>query len=562
MKMSNQFYEGLTIESDPNNVVSSSISSIKVAISEEVKKTSAENVISNLVYSQTDIVYKFSKDRKNPPGRSLHFEKKTIDDFESKGYISVDKGLSNKAVKELEAAGQDVSKYKINGVSGRNKGTMISLTDKGKEYFKEIIVFTDLVTKREKIEKGKYREILFQLDETPMIEYLKKLMQDFNSIIRKHTLTYVDAQTKETHIFTNNSRIIYTGNESNTIHNDGARGGRIYSNVSYMWKKNRRSVLIDGKATVELDFKCSLPSILAAKLHNFDLSLLKKSGRDLYYVPDENINVEKNQQDKEDLRDLAKKIVVCIISVKSEESLERTLRYKFDGYHKGYYENGSLMERFFPESFNLDDVMRVKDKVLDRLRKMLPNLDRDIFREDLVSNKLQGIEARIAMRIVRDFVAENKAILCIYDSFRVLESDEDFLRESMEKAYIAEVGKAPLGITADRQEQVVHESLSMDIPSFTIDYNAVYDSVLSEELQQELFDIRVQALDDLEEYGEYEAPVIDIANVAEIIFCHNGLKYKHENNADFVFNQSGLGETWIKQKDNSAYELYKEYVQC
>jgi len=560
--MSNQFYEGLTIESDPNNVVSSSISSIKVAISEEVKKTSAENVISNLVYSQTDIVYKFSKDRKNPPGRSLHFEKKTIDDFESKGYISVDKGLSNKAVKELEAAGQDVSKYKINGVSGRNKGTMISLTDKGKEYFKEIIVFTDLVTKREKIEKGKYREILFQLDETPMIEYLKKLMQDFNSIIRKHTLTYVDAQTKETHIFTNNSRIIYTGNESNTIHNDGARGGRIYSNVSYMWKKNRRSVLIDGKATVELDFKCSLPSILAAKLHNFDLSLLKKSGRDLYYVPDENINVEKNQQDKEDLRDLAKKIVVCIISVKSEESLERTLRYKFDGYHKGYYENGSLMERFFPESFNLDDVMRVKDKVLDRLRKMLPNLDRDIFREDLVSNKLQGIEARIAMRIVRDFVAENKAILCIYDSFRVLESDEDFLRESMEKAYIAEVGKAPLGITADRQEQVVHESLSMDIPSFTIDYNAVYDSVLSEELQQELFDIRVQALDDLEEYGEYEAPVIDIANVAEIIFCHNGLKYKHENNADFVFNQSGLGETWIKQKDNSAYELYKEYVQC
>lgn len=451
-EMSNQFYEGLVIESDPNNVISNSISSIKSTISEEVKKTSAECVISNLVYSQTDIVYKFSKDRKNPVGRSLYYEKKVIDDLESKGYISVDIGLSNKAVKELELAGQDVSKYKINGVSGRNKGTTISLTDKGKEYFKDVVVFSDLISKREKIGKNNYREVLFQSDETPMLEYLKELMQNLNSITNKHTLTYVDAQMKDTHIFTNNSRIIYTGNESNAIHNIGARGGRIYSNVSYMWKQNRQSVLIDGKATVELDFKCSLPSILATKLHNFDLSLLKKAGRDLYYVPNENINNVKDQIDKNSLRDLAKMIVVCITSVKSEESLVRTLKYKFDGYHKGYYENGSLMERFFPKSFDLDDIFRVKNKILKRLRMFLPNIDRDIFQDDLVSNKLQGIEARVAMRIVRDFVAENKSILCIYDSFRVLEADEDFLRDTMTKAYIAEVGKAPLGITVDRQE--------------------------------------------------------------------------------------------------------------
>lgn len=442
----NFFIEDIVVTEDRFNVVKDLINSLplnKKRIDAATRATSIELVVANLVYHEGSVLIEhFSNRYKVSSYRSYKTERRVIKLLKMLGYVDYYKALSNKALKDLEDSGQDVSMHKENG---KNKRSRMWLTEKGREYFAHVSADLRLVTRRKKRKgakknKKEYDYFPFQEDELAVVEKYENLLVNLNEIMSQHQLHYVDAKTGEIEEFQNDARIIFSGDDSNKIHTSLRRGGRYVSNVAYMWRHNRKSVTIDGKRTVEIDLSCSLPSIMFGKF-GVGLSALEN---DLYHVPGE--------ENCEYMRDLAKTIVVTMLGVTSEYTLKESVKKKFNRFHNGETDvDGHPIERFFPQGFEIEDINRVIGKILKRYRTLCPKVDNILFKKDLATNILQGIEARIATAIINTFVQKGKPILCIHDSFRVLEEDEELLTKLMNEAYFAEVGMPPLGLKVDRQ---------------------------------------------------------------------------------------------------------------
>jgi hypothetical protein len=553
--MKNYFREDVAVE-DINNVVKELIGILKLRknIQDPSKiETSIYFVVANLVFhkdceDKEILIQHFSKRYKVSPHRSFYTELRVIKKLEEFGFVEIYRAKSNKAIKELKDAGEDVSMHQENG---KNRLSSMSLTDKGKEYFAGVSASVELVTRRKKIKaftKGKSRSkerydyYPFQADELEMVGRYANFLTDYNYLMNYHVLQYIDYEIKKVVEFNNDSRIIFTGDTSNKIHNHTRRGGRFVSEVSYMWKQNRKSITIDGKRTVEIDYACSLPSIMFGKL-GFNLSPLEN---DLYHVPGE--------QNCDYMRKLAKTIVVCMLGVTDEYTLELAIRKKFDGYNNGWLENGYPIQQFFPENFIFEDIKRVITSILKRYRKLCPKVDKILFKADLATNILQGIEARIAKRIMNKFVQMGKPILCIHDSFRVLEEDEELLHKLMEKTYLNKVKMNPLGLKVDRQpQQEQQQEQQENVEEYNDFIEDNYDWSFINDDDSELFD-----------HPEWTAFIEeDTVDLDPVEFTWEGQKFKHENGLDYIYGQDINGsDEWFCQGTARVYELYIQSLQC
>lgn len=526
----NFFGEDLEVKVDRTNLLAELENTLpfnKKRIDAAKIKTSIHLVVANLVHYRESSVHfeHFSNRYKVSPHRSFKTERRFIELLKSFGYLDYYRALSNKEFKKLKDSGHDMSEHMENG---KHRLSSMWLTDKGKDYFSGVVAGLQLITRRRKrkITKKKRREydyFPFQEDELEELQKYALLLLKYNEMMSNLKLQYVDAETGEIVEFDNDCRIIFTGDTTNKIYDHRRRGGRYVSAVSYMWKQNRLSITIDGKRTVEIDYKCCLPSILFGKF-KVGISGLE---HDLYYVPGE--------QNCDYMRQLAKTIVVCMLGVQNEYRLKLALKKKFDGFHKCESDvDGHPIERFFPENFEFEDIERVIDTILERYRSLCLNVDKALFQKELATNIMQGIEARIATRIMVRFVQAGKPILCIHDSFRVLEDDEDLLYSLMEESYRAEVGMPPLGLKIDRQSQ---QNVGTD-EVIKIDDNVVADT--------DYYDI--------EDRGNINA----VESVEGVEYFYNGMRYRFDDNTgqDYVLDDSGLGLGWIAQGNRSAYDLH------
>ena len=92
---------------------------------------------------------------------------------------------------------------------------------------------------------------------------------DLNNLMSGHVLQYVgkDDDGKDKLVtFTNDTKIVFTGTDKNLITTNAIQGGRYISLVSSLYKPYRKTTTIDGRPTVEADYKCCLPSIMFGRL--------------------------------------------------------------------------------------------------------------------------------------------------------------------------------------------------------------------------------------------------------------------------------------------------------
>lgn len=438
---SQHFREDLVLK---NNSIVGELQKV-IPLGRQVKKPlariSIEIILANLLHANGAVRIDFSNRYKVSPHRSYTAERKVIVWLESKEYIHLYKAPSNPALKALKDQGQDVTMHYENGI---RRQSCIWLSDAGKQYLGNIQVQEMLVVRRKHIKatkkaKERYDYYPFLKSEVARVKQYEELLADLNQLMSGHVLQYVgkdDDGNDKLVTFTNDTRIVFTGTDKNLITNTAVQGGRYISPVSSLYKPYRKTTTINGRSTVEADFKCCLPSIMFGLL-KVDLLALE---RDLYYVSGE--------IDCEDLRMLVKAIVVAMLGTTSKYGLKLALDKKLRDYETKQIVNGYVVERFFPIAFTIEDIRRVAGKIIARY-EALGDVNTILFKgkDSLATNRLQAIEAKIATAVIRDFVSKGKPILAIHDSFRVLEEDKELLVDLMNKYFIRFVGMPPFGIT-------------------------------------------------------------------------------------------------------------------
>ncbi|TKB07678.1 hypothetical protein [Desulforhopalus sp. IMCC35007] len=417
-------------------------------------KTSTEIVVCNLIKNREKITIVDSFDKQFPAGaRSPAMEQRVIYYLadEKRGFINLDKAPSNKERKAIRELWGEMELEQYKEENGKWKKSRIFLTEKGlKQFSKFNDIEDDIIIRQEKVEDeifinhknddGTVKRVPkirirkerkhFTPEEQVLLVPMIKDLEAYRILLSRFNATCTDIETGKTLELNDLPRRIF-----NKDHNYGlTRGGRYYSKVARIWKENRKTMLINGNATVELDYGCCLPSILAA---NCGVKL--PEGFDIYStMPGYN----------ETHRDLFKQIVVIMLGAKSQQGLKQALSRKYKDAEEGNLdEDGYLVEKFYPDEFTKDDIKKAADVAVERFCKYFPLFEEKLFREDdLISLELQNTEAKIATKIINKFVAAGKPIFCIHDSFRVLKDDENLLRDTMYEAYFEVVKRPPLSI--------------------------------------------------------------------------------------------------------------------
>ena len=417
-------------------------------------KTSTELLVCNLIKNRERITIVDSFDKQFPTGaRSPAMEQRVIHYLadDKRGFINLDKAPSHqerKAIRELYGE-SELEQYKEE--NGKWKKSRIFLTEKGLNRFTKFDdIEDDIIIRQEKVEDEIYvnhrsndgtvkrvkktrerkERRAFTQEEQLLLAPMIMQLEAYRNLLSRFTAICTDIENGETIDLNDPPRRIF-----NKDHYYGlTRGGRYYSKVARVWKENRKSMTIDGKATVELDYGCCLPSILAA---NCGVKL--PEGYDIYSsMPGYN----------QTHRVLFKQIVVIMLGAKSKQGLKQALSQKFKDAEEGNVDdNGNIVEKFYPEGFTKHDIKKAADVAVERFFQT-PLFKEKLFRkDDLISLELQNIEARIATTIINIFVALEKPIYCIHDSFRVLAEDKELLRKAMYDSYVEVVGRPPLSIT-------------------------------------------------------------------------------------------------------------------
>lgn len=521
MKTENFFNEDLKAQSINAAIVDYIYDNLDVNkkyYSEQFIKTEIILIICNLLQYEHNIICKqFSRRHKNTFGRSLTLSKDIIEQMEDMGFLFIDRGKNNLHVANLESMGFDVSEYKHNPTKKGNRGTSIYLLDKGRVDFQHFE--TDYVKvvrqQRDKAEEERtkskvklYKNTAFNPSELAEVAQIEKEIAELNNVCNKGKIFFVDKDGK-TNSFLNITRRVFSGNEKNLITDHTMLGGRYYSKAAQIPTIYRMRLLWEYQGniyrTIEKDYKCCIPSILFGKC-GISLQTLKESGKDLYYV--------EGEENTADLRNLAKTVAVVMIGIESEYRLRKTMKSKFDRYSQSWNDkslwidkNGYPLKKLCPDSFKLEDVLRVTDKIVKHYRELIPIFDKLFFPyenkgnettqeyaardKSLLINRLMGIESKIARIIINEFTGQDKFILCIHDSFRVLEDDAQLLEDTMLLAYRKvvqhnNIPMNPLDIKTDRQapdfgaNSIVSENdaeelsckkrFSMEYPTFEIDF--------------------------------------------------------------------------------------------
>lgn len=193
-------------------------------------------------------------------------------------------------------------------------------------------------------------------------------------------------------------------------------GGRFYWSMESVLKNELRAELyINGKPTIELDYKSLHPRML------YDLRQIKlASNFDPYEV---RANLTKDQ------RSAYKRLFLIMINAKDELGAINAFGYKIR-------EDDELFKTVG------DNKYKTKLRMVDELIAHNKRIGDDLFTEKC--HELTNKDSNMANEILRHFAKNGILVLCIHDSFVIEEPYEVELREKMEDVYKAKFGNSPI----------------------------------------------------------------------------------------------------------------------
>ncbi len=201
------------------------------------------------------------------------------------------------------------------------------------------------------------------------------------------------------------------------------RGGRLYTGtywgVQKQSKEDRQLILIDGEPTTELDF-CSLhPNMLYQK--NGLRPQADQYSMILDMIP------ELTTKEKKEIRGFVKILFQSIINTNSPASAIKS----------GNFE----MNLRNPDGRNYKSILESLDlKVLDLVgyyEQCHKSISQHFYKS--IGTKLQYLDSKIALRVIKHFTRSGIVVLPIHDSFIIQSRYTDDLRSAMQEAYCNEM---------------------------------------------------------------------------------------------------------------------------
>lgn len=185
------------------------------------------------------------------------------------------------------------------------------------------------------------------------------------------------------------------------------QGGRLYTGqrgYQFLSKKERSSLYINKRATVELDFSGLHPRLLYAK-------------EDIQYNEDPYAEIS----DKKELRPLLKNLLLILLNAENENQAISSGNLEFC--YKEYQQFYELLKK---EGLTIAELTRMYKKTHSKIAKHF--CKKTCF-------EMMNLDSKIALSVIEHFVKLDVPILAIHDSFIVEKCHEEKLRETMQNAY-------------------------------------------------------------------------------------------------------------------------------
>lgn len=362
-------------------------------------------IVSNLIAcyrKSTHLVYSRSRSTKTFVGRrriSVYLLIKCVDWLEDNGYITNYIGKAHKSYDEREVSYMDAN-YKLLREFGLSDEDIQKIENDQLE-MSEVVVLRD-----ENKKAMEYRE-------TKILKQVKENVQELNKLLAKHEVLTGDGA---------NLNNVYCRIFNETFE----YGGRFYrADILRLKQKGgmdqRLDVTIDGESVVEVDYS-NLHFRIASAIEGigtFDLPLDVYSGM---------LEDETNMTD----RYIVKLAVNIMFNAKSEESAVRAINQEIE----------SMSDK--------SNITIGAGKSIVSLIKNSYVQFADLFcSDDSYGRRLQNMDSELASDIIKTFIALDKPILPVHDSFIVQRKELDLLCTTMGDCFRSRFGVdcgVPVGI--------------------------------------------------------------------------------------------------------------------
>lgn len=287
------------------------------------------------------------------------------------------------------------------------------------------------------------------------VEYIKKLFREsYETIILrsadKEDIGYRDNMERkqmrtvvrklnlcnEKHTFTHNGELLNNSNMVRIFNETFEQGGRFYRCDTHLIKQRdnkgldlpphltRVGMLIDGEQVVEVDFSCLHPTIVCAKYNILEEKYLAK---DFYstFLTGKYVGADRQ------LFKLAVNIMYNATSVGSaskaiQEEITKA-KAKNNKEHIYSWHNGQA--------------------VVHRVFEVMPDMLDFFCTPNSYGRTLQYLDSCITERIIEKFIALDKPVVPVHDSYVVKVEDEMFLCDTMEQAFRHTTGNNDIMLT-------------------------------------------------------------------------------------------------------------------
>lgn len=206
---------------------------------------------------------------------------------------------------------------------------------------------------------------------------------------------------------------------------DLSGAGRYYTSNGFMNEQSdlRKTILINGKSTTEVDMSTIHPRIIAT------LKGIRLDDNWEPYSVDENVLGALSVNARNQLRKLCKIALMCVLYSENEEKAVKSLYYKFN-LNKG--KDGK---------FNLLPITSKEDcfKIINSLKERNLEISDHFFQQGMWK-KLQNVDSKICSYIVNHFTKQNQVCLPYHDSWVVTADNREMLIETMENAWVDTFG--------------------------------------------------------------------------------------------------------------------------
>ncbi len=270
-----------------------------------------------------------------------------------------------------------------------------------------------------KVSRESYETILLRDEDKELVGYRDNLeRKQMRTVVRKLNLC------NEKHTFTHNGDVLNNSNMVRIFNETFEQGGRFYRCDAHLIKQRdnkgldlpphltRVGMLIDGEQVVEVDFSCLHPTLVCAKYNILEEKYLAK---DFYstFLTDKCVGAD---------RQLFKLAVNIMFNATSVTSAEKAIQDKINE-----AKNKNNSQHVY--SWHSGKV------VVERVYEMMPDMEDFFCTPNSYGRTLQYLDSCITERIVEKFIALDKAIVPVHDSYIVKREDEMLLCDTMEAAF-------------------------------------------------------------------------------------------------------------------------------